>query len=316
MNHPDASLIRDLAQKIANLCNAKVGLLTEGANAAGAWLAGAVPHRHAGSVPTNHQGLDAYEMFEKPRKAYVLLNVEPDRDCANAARAIEALKQAKLVVALSLYRHPVLEEHADVILPIAPFTETAGTFVNVTGQWQSFKGVASAFGSSRPAWKILRVLGNFLHLEGFEFESAEEVRREVEKLIPNDPSSALRAPSPTRGEGKSLDGLRITERTVLARVGEIPIYSGDSLVRRSQPLQEAQILMEGESNVLRLHPETAKKLKLQEGSMAKVKQEHAEAVLVVRLDERLAADAAYIAGGVEASASLGDLIGPIEVSPC
>ena len=309
MHHPDASHIRYLAEKIATLCNAKLGLLTDGANAAGAWLAGAVPHRHAGGVSANYQGVDAHEMLEKPRKAYLLLNVEPDRDCANAARAIEAMKQAKFVVALSLYRNPILEAHADVILPMAPFTETAGTYINACGQWQSFKGVATAFGASRPAWKILRVLGNFLHLDGFDYESAEEVKHEVETLMQKMPPLAMQLTAPN-------EALRLTEKTALSRIGDIPIYSLDSLVRRSQPLQEAQMLLEGESNVLRLHPETAKKYNLQEGGMAQVKQDHAVATLTVMFDPRLAMDAACIAGGVAATETLGDLIGAIEVSPC
>ena len=131
----------------------------------------------------NHAGLNAYEMLEKaPRKAYLFLNVEPDLDCANAHVVTEALKQAKCVVALSIYRNPLLDAHAHVILPMAPFTETSGTFVNALGIWQSFKGMAKPLQSTRPAWKILRALGNFLHLNDFAYESSEDVRHEVKKI--------------------------------------------------------------------------------------------------------------------------------------
>lgn len=305
LHHPQAAEIRYLAQKIADLSGAKLGLMTDGANSAGAWLAGAIPHRHAGGVALNEIGLSAHEMIEKPRKGYLLLNVEPDLDCANAAQAVDAIKQAKFVVALSLYRNPVLEEHADIILPMAPFTETSGTFVNVTGQWQSFKGVASAFGASRPAWKILRVLGNFLHLDGFNYESSEEVKHEVWSLVEKMPTMSSSFNASLNKPDHEANGL--------SRIGEIPIYAIDSIVRRSIPLQETQTIMEGDSAVVRLHPETAKKLNIQDGDIVRVKQKTHEAKLPVMLDKRVAHQAAWIAGGIDATATLGDLFGEVQI---
>jgi NADH-quinone oxidoreductase subunit G len=308
LHHPDASRIRYLAQKIANMTNGKLGLLTDGANSAGAWLAGAIPHRQAAGRPMNHVGLSAYDMLAKPRKAYVLLNVEPERDCANATHATEALKQAEFTVALSMYRNPILEAHAHVILPIAAFTETSGTFVSALGNFQSFLGMAKPFGAARPAWKILRVLANFLHLDGFAYENSEEIRHELYEHIDK--------MSPPDMQFTQPDSAQLTQQTALTRLGEIPLYSLDSLVRRSQPLQEAQILMEGDINAIRLHPETAKKLGLKEGDTARVKQDHAEAKLTVRIDERLAPNTTWIAGGIQATETLGDLIGAVEVSLC
>jgi len=309
LHHPDASHLRYAAQQIAKATHGQLGLLTDGANAAGAWLAGAISHRHAGNVAINHHGLNAYEMFAKPRKGYVLLNVEPDRDCANAWQAQEALKQAQFVVAISSFRNPVLEAHANVILPLATFTETSGTFINAMGDWQSFHGVASAFGESRPGWKILRVLGNFLHLDGFEYESSETIKHEVEALYPSKPAVAMQFDiAPTT--------LQLATNVSLTRTGEVPLYELDDLVRRAQPLQEVQILMEGELDVIRLHPDTANKLGLKAGDMAELKQGHAVATMSVRFDERLAKDTAWIAGGMAASSTLGDLIGTLEVSLC
>lgn len=300
-----ASAIRYYAQKIAQLVKGKWGLLTDGANSAGAYLAGAVPHHHAGCSALNHIGLNAYEMLHKPRKAYILLNVEPDLDCVNPSIATEALKQAKLIVALSLFRNKVLEEHANVILPMAAFTETSGTFVNTAGEWQSFTGVAEAFASSRPAWKILRVLGNFLHLDGFNYESSEEVKHEVwsvfEKLnvdqVPDLPTPAAQP-----------------ENVTLSRIGEIPIYALDSLVRRSKPLQETQTIMEGNVACVRLHPDTASKLRVQDGDTVQVKQAHGVAQLPVQIDSRIALDAAWIPGGIPETSTLGDLFGEVEVT--
>lgn len=301
-----ASTIRYLAKQLATLTNAKLGLLTDGANSAGAWIAGAIPHRQVDGKHINHFGLSAHEMLEKPRKAYLLMNVEPDLDCANANQAVEALKQAKFVVAFSTYRNSVLNEHANVILPIAPFTETAGTFVNVLGNWQSFNGVASAFGLSRPAWKVLRVLGNFLHLEGFDYESSEDIRNEVKALVAKVSPSSQTASSQTT--------LVQTKNEMLSRVGEIPIYAVDNLVRRAQPLQEIQPVMLGDLAAVRIHPETAAQLKLLDGQIVSVKQ-HASAVeLPVLLDARIARGAAWIPGGIEATKDLGNLFGEVEIA--
>ncbi len=306
MHDASASRIRYLAQTIATLSGAKLGFLTEGANAAGAWLAGAVPHRHPAGCELNHVGLDAYQMLHKPRKAYILLNVEPDLDCVNASLAIEALKQAKCVVALSMYRNAVLEEQADVILPIAAFTETAGTFINAAGEWQSFVGVAKAFASSRPAWKVLRVMANFLHLAGFDYESAEEVKHEVKALVAKTSSKITTFTFPALNK-KEVEG------HFISRIGEIPIYAIDSLVRRSTPLQDTQSIIEGEMAVVRLHPKTAHHLQLQAGDVVKVKQHVAEMQLPVMIDERVAEDAVWIMGGIHATRALGDLFGKVEI---
>lgn len=306
LHHPEASLIRFLAQQIAELSGAKLGFMTDGANAAGAWLAGAVPHRHAGGIAVNLPGLSAYAMLEKSRKAYLLFNVEPDLDCANATLATEAMQQANLVVALSMYRNPVLEAHADVILPLAAFTETSGTFINVTGEWQSFQGVANAFGSSRPGWKMLRVLGNFLHLEGFDYESSEAVKHEIKAVMEKAPRLVPEKFEPS-------DAVRLSDKTGITRIGEIPIYSLDSLLRHAKPLQETQKLMEGAADVVRLHPETAKKLGVQEGESVKLTQSCGKAELPIMLDERVALDAAWIAGGVLETSGMGDLFGTVDI---
>ncbi len=302
----DAASIRFLAQKIATATGASINFITDGANSGGAWLAGAIPHRHAGGVVVNEVGLSAYGMLEKPRKAYVLLNVEPDYDCANPSLAVAALKQAKFVLALSMYRNAVLEEHADLILPMAPFTETSGTFVNAEGEWQSFTGVAKTHKSVRPAWKILRVLGNFLHLDGFNYESSEEVKHEVWALVEKMQTMNAQFTQPSHFNLQ-------TKKDKLIRVGEVPIYAVDSLVRRSKPLQDTQAIIEGDLSAVRLHPETAAKLKLQEGDNVTVRQSHSDVQLPVMLDTRIAEGAAWIAGAIHATSMLGDLCGEVEV---
>lgn len=306
LNHPEAATIRALVQKIAKLCNAQMGFLTNGANSAGGYLAGAIPHRQAGGNAINHVGLSAYDMLEKPRKAYLLLNVEPEFDCANSSLALNAFKQAKFIAALSIYRNAVLEEHADVILPMTPFTETSGSFINVSGDWQSFKGVAKSVKASRPAWKILRVLGNFLHLDGFDYEDSEEVKHEVKALVEKN--------KPAEPEPYQVDITKLSHKNTLSRIGEVPLYAVDSIVRRASPLQETQKIVEGDLGVVKLHPNTAKRLGLQEKDTVEIRQPSSGAVqLPLILEPRIAEDAAWIAGGIAATVGLGDLMGEVEI---
>lgn len=304
LNHPEASIIRMLASMIAEHCGGTLGIMTEGCNAAGAWLAGAVPHRTTAGVALREAGLNAQTMLSKPRKAYLLLNVEPDLDCANPVAASLALEQAECVVALSVFKNDVLEQHADVILPIGPFTETSGTFVNATGQWQDFRGIASSFGESRPGWKVLRVLGNFLGLEGFEFASSQEITEEMKLLIKleqQEPKFFANFTLKKHDEGK------------LYRIGEIPIYSVDSVVRRAPALQATQPIIEGELSAVRIHPKTAAKLMLKEAEPVFVKQQDSKVRLPVIFDEKVPVDAAFIAGGILASSRLSELFGEIEI---
>jgi NADH-quinone oxidoreductase subunit G len=306
LNHPEAAKIRWLAQQIAAATKGTLALLTEGGNAAGAWIAGAIPHRTAVGDKVQHEGLDALSMLQQARQAYLLLNVEPELDCANPVAALEALAAAKFVVSLSVFKNPALERVADVILPVTPFTETAGTFVNVTGQWQSFRGVATPYEQSRPAWKVLRVMGNLFHLQGFDYEAADEVLHELKLAMQH---SSLAA--------KECKGSLVKKNgNGLSRIGEIPIYSGDGLVRRAEALQKTQVIIEGELAAVRVHPKTAEELGLSVTKMARVKQNGSEVKLPVVIDERVPLQAVFIAGGIMATKELGELFGMIEVLGC
>lgn len=305
LNHPHASTIYSLTQMLAKAIGATVGVLTAGANAAGACISGVLPHRQAAGFSVEQVGLNAKTMLEKPRKAYLLLNVEPDVDCANPIMAKNAFKDAECVVALSLYNYPFLEEHADVILPIAAFTETAGTFINAAGQWQTFKGIATPFEASRPGWKVLRVLGNFMHLEGFTYESQEDILGELKAIRP--PVENNFKEQGVKSFPEALGEVR------MSRVGDIPIYATDSIVRRAAALQATQIIIEGELAAVRMHSETAQKLNMVEGEQVFIKQYNSPIQLPVTLDNRVPLDAVFIAGGIPATSDLHELFGSIEV---
>lgn len=307
-HHPQAADIRTLAQQIANTCHGIVGFLTEGANASGAWIAGAIPHRGPAAKDIERAGLDAHAMFKNPRKAYVLLNVEPELDYANAPLALRALEKAQCVISLALYKNPVLMQYAHVILPITPFTETAGTFVNAMGDWQRFNGIATPVGESRPAWKVLRVLGNLFHCEGFDYQTAHEIHDELKELV-NSASSVHSAKYEIRSDKSSQ---KITSH-LLSRIGEIPVYAGDSLQRHAKSLQETQAIIQENLVAVRLHPETALQWQLNEATVVTVTQGNNRVRLPLLMDERVPVNAAYIAGGILATNDLTELYGPIEI---
>ncbi len=302
-HHPEAAAIRGFAHQIATICKGTLGLLTEGANAAGAWIAGAIPHRAPAGKSLESPGLDAETIWKNPRKAYVLLNVEPELDCTNAPLAQNALEQAECVVALTIYKNPTLMQYAQVLLPVTPFTETAGTFVNVTGQWQRFNGVARPVGESRPAWKVLRVLGNLFHCDGFDYHTAHEIHDEIKILM--DQAEPLKTSFVTPRVQKS--------NQTLSRIGEIPLYAGDNVQRRAKALQATQDIIQENAVGIRVHPEIANTLQVNETEIVTAVQGNHRVKLPLFIDERVPIGAAYVAGGILATTDLSELYGPIEI---
>ena len=222
--------IRALAAGIAELTGTRLGYLSEGANGAGAHLAGVLPHRAAGGAPRERSGLDASAIPGADLDAVLLLGIEPDRDLAGGAEAVQKLARQPFVAALTPFAAPSLEACADLLLPVGTFAETSGTYVNCEGRWQSFSGVATPVGEARPAWKVLRVLGNLVDAEGFEYLSSEEVRDELQARVGDvQPDNALRSEVPLerRGQGPGSD-----EREL-----DVPMYEIDAVVRRARALQ-------------------------------------------------------------------------------
>src|SRR5574343_73576 len=115
----------------------------------------------------------AQALLRGKHKGLFLLNNEPEFDSAAGAQAVAALGKVEMVVTLSPFKTNL--EFSDVLLPIAPFTETSGSFVNAEGRLQSFHAVVRPLGETRPGWKVLRVLGNLLGLQGFDFETSQDV---------------------------------------------------------------------------------------------------------------------------------------------
>ncbi len=228
--HPRLADLRQAAGEVARRFGLGMGYLSEGANSAGLALAGVLPHRGPGGVPPGQAGHHYADMLAEPPAGLLLLNVEPEHDCADGAQAVAAVARAGFVVALSPYLSPSLEAHADIVLPVGTFAETAGTFVNCEGRWQSFNGVASPVGESRPAWKVLRVLGNLLQVSGFDFNTAEEVqaavRSQVSTVVPDNSVTSTAIPPAASSAAIELRDL------------DLPMYSLDGILRRAVALQD------------------------------------------------------------------------------
>jgi NADH-quinone oxidoreductase subunit G len=222
------SELRRLARALAETTGASLGELAEGANAVGAHLAGVLPHWGTGGVARATPGSNARQMLEQPLPGYLLLNTEPWAD-ALRPECLSTLAQARSVVAVTPYASPEMRRIAHVLLPAATFAETSGTYVNLEARWQSFAAAARALGASRPAWKILRVLGNLLDLPRFDYQSSEEVREQVRSRIAAAPAAALAG-----------QGVPALPRAVAEPVFDVPMYAIDPVVRRSGPLQRTR----------------------------------------------------------------------------
>jgi NADH-quinone oxidoreductase subunit G len=285
--HPDASAIHALAQWIAQNTGAGFGYLTEAANTVGAYVASAIPNSN--SPITNS-------------KAVLLLNAEPEYDFANPNQMKATLAQAEMVVVMSPYQHGF--DYADVILPIAPFTETAGTFVNCEGRAQSFHGVVKPLGETRPAWKVLRVLGNLLGLDNFEYESAEAIRDDILGKNVTDCSSMLNNVSVGLA-------LQVKQAVVgLERISDVPIYATDAIVRRSDSLQRTA---DAKAPSLTLSAAQFETLGIAEGDYVKVSQDSLSINLPANLDKTLPSNVVRVASGVLATHQLGAMFGAIKV---
>jgi len=225
MAHPQAALLRSLADLIAELSGAHLGLLPE-ANGAGGWLAGCLPQRGANGAAVQPEGRNAQEMFAQPLKGYFIFGNEPQLDCVDGKLAQTALRQAGCVVAFSAFKSS-LSEVAHVLLPLTPFTETDGTFVNAEGRFQSFYAAVTPAGEARPGWKILRVLGNLFKLAGFDYTTSAGVLAEIEQKAT--PSAHL----------KARHFVTAPATAGLQRIAEVSMYAIDPLVRRATALQKA-----------------------------------------------------------------------------
>ncbi|WP_018138273.1 MULTISPECIES: NADH-quinone oxidoreductase subunit NuoG [unclassified Thioalkalivibrio] len=292
---PAFATLRALAGWIAKHTDARLGYLPAGASAAGAWLAGVLPHRGPAGAEVEVAGRNAAEMLAEGRDAFVVAGIEPGRDGADPVALRAALEKAGFVVALSAYANTDLEAVADVLLPVATSFENSGTFVNAEGRWQSYRAAARAQEDTRPGWKVWRVLGNLLEQRGMDYLDSRAVRDELKGLLAdanfdtavNMNKAQISIPEPAQGD--------------LYRVQAAGLYSTDALVRRAEPLQTSP---EGQlAECVIVHPESAGGLDT--GSRVKLRQAGAETELTLILDDAVPVGLAVTFAGSTAMGRLG-----------
>ncbi len=295
--HPRASQLHLLTQLLASMLGARFGVLGEAANSVGGYIAGAIPN-----------GLNARQMVESQLKAYVVMHADPELDTANGAATLSALHAAKTVIALTPFRDRAMS-YADCILPIAPFTETSGTFVNTDGRVQSFHAVVKPLGETRPAWKVLRVLGNLLGLPEFAYESSEDVRAAalggMTEFVDSRLGNTVQAASISlqSGSAGSWSGK-------LERVADVPVYFADALTRRAPSLQATQ---DARTPVLRACGAQLERLGVQAGASVRVRAAQGDAVMLAELDNGVADGAVRIAAAHDSTLVLGPMFGELIV---
>ena len=291
LNHPDAAALYTAAQDLAEATNSILGVLPQAANSIGAEIVGVAANKAEQTIAAQ---------IKQPKQAVMLLNVEPDMDVANGAAAIAALKQAQTVMAFTAYDSEVLREVADVLLPIVPFTETSGSFINMEGRLQSFHGVVQAYKEARPLWKVLRVLGNVLELPGFEYENTQQILADavIKDQIPALLNNRIQ-PVATSDPDISL-----------VRVGGVSLYATDAIVRRSEPLQST---VHAAVPVARANNVTLAKFGLSNGDIAQAKQGNSIVSITITTDDTLPENVLFLPFH-QSNWQLGALLTTVELS--
>ncbi|NOT67007.1 MAG: NADH-quinone oxidoreductase subunit G [Methylophilaceae bacterium] len=297
LSDPRFTEMYSLMEAIGGISGAVGGILPAAANSTGMHLIGVMP---------TGIGLHARALLDMPRKAYILVNVEPELDCQHAALAKAAMEKAECVIAITAFKSQALE-HADVLLPMAPFTETSGTFMSMEGRVQSFAAATKPLGECRPGWKVLRVLANTLGLKGFDFESSQQIK---DKIFNGEKPSDLVWRS-LNNNLKELVEIEVKIKSAgLQRIGEVPQYEADPIVRRSPALQKTKYNIKP---MARIHEKQLVELGLKEGDVVLVKQDKGSAILQVRTDNHVAMGCVRVAAAHEDTIGLGDLMGDITV---
>ena len=294
VQHPQAAMLQTLAQQIADLAEGRFGIIGEAANSVGAYLAGALP---------SGDGLNAQAMLNRARSAYLVFGAEPSVDFADSQLALRGLGLAEMVIHCGAFKCHEALGYADVMLPIAPFTETSGTFVNCEGRAQSFHGVVKARGQARPGWKVLRVLGNMLGFDGFDYGKSEEIRDEV--LAGGELAERL--------DGRiapQLAKVAPAEKSGFERIADIPIYAADPLVRRAPSLQRSR---DAKAAFAWLNAAALAALGASEGDTLRLRTPSGEVQLPAALDAGLPDGCVRLPGAQPLTAVLGALTGQISV---
>lgn len=281
--HADYSILLELARVIAGASGSTMTSLPTTGNTVGAWQAGIVPHRLPGGKAVDKPGKNIAEMVAEPVSALLIHNVEPEHDCADPQKALAAAKAAEFVVVTTPYVNDQIKDYADVILPIVPYTETDGTYVNMEGLAQSFAAAVKTYAESSPAWKVYRVIGEQLGIDGYQYETASDVLADI-----------LQVGGGTNA-GSNVSGVLSPQMKsdTLIRTGEVSIYATDSLVRRADALQ---LTTDGISRrIVMINSGTAKKLGVASSEQVSVSQGDQSVELGLTIEDSIADNSVWLA---------------------
>jgi NADH-quinone oxidoreductase subunit G len=301
LSSPYLGLIQELCESITGHSGATLGYLSVSANSAGACLAGATPHRTAAAQAVDAPGENAAEILANEHDVLLTLGINPSLDCA----AIDQLaKRNQTMIAISSFDNDYIQQHADLVLPLASQFESSGSFVNLEGLWQSFKGCVKAQGTSRPGWKILTAIGQLLLPGDFDYSDSVAVKEELKALCRDVSLSNLC--------GVKSAATKLPETvTALQRVSMVPIYASDEMTRLSAALQKTPLMQE--QSAIIMSRAQAKKSKLLTSEQVQIKQNGGSAVLPLRLDDGVAMGCVYIPSGIETVKDLGAPFGKVEL---
>ncbi len=306
---PNYAAMRMLTSFISEATHSTLGYLTPGANTSGAYLAGLLP-----VVNKETKGLDTQAMFAQELKAYILYGVEADYDLENPVQVNNALSNADFVISMTSFVTDAMKAHSDVILPIATVTEASGTLINVDGTLQTFSAISKANGQSKPGWKVLRVMGNLFNIDGFDYQSSEDVINELtaqfdlnnNRIESNKASNQLDWSCPknisAQASGSTANDVQ--------RIAELPIYCVDAVTRRATALQETQ---DAQVDFAKINSALAKKLKLEDEQAVTAKQGDNTADITISIDDRISDNCVYLPAGISAASSLGGGFDSIEL---
>ncbi|MFZ1386910.1 MAG: NADH-quinone oxidoreductase subunit NuoG [Thiolinea sp.] len=300
VQHTAFSSLRALATLLAQSTGAKLGYLPE-ANSLAASLVGVLPHRNFAGEPIAEAGMTvSTALNDKSLNTFVLMNAELD-DFANPQQALKAFRAAKHVIVMSAFADAQTREYATVLLPTSTFMETAGTLINAEGLWQSFKGVVTPPSEVRPLWKVLRVLGNALNLPDFDYVDTSEITAELKLELRSIPFTAM-------GSLPASLNLVKQEPNTMQRIGDVPMYRSDALVRRAKALQA----MLG-SPAVRMNALDMDRLGIAAKDLVRLGQGESYVQLPAEADDAVPLGCVWVQSGTEAARALGASFGSIMV---
>ncbi len=291
LNHDEASTLSAIADWICRQTGCKLVKLPD-ANSAGGWLAGCVPHRGPHDGDVDQAGLNAAQMLQQGLSAYVLYDVEPGLDSHYSGEALQSLESADFVVQCATFVSNEAMNYADVLLPIAHYTENSGSYVNCEGRVQMSRAAAEPLAEARPGWKVLRVLGNYLKLDGFDHVSLADVQDDF-----------VLGSEPMVSQSGALIGDREADvpAGTIVRHTETPMYRLDSGLRHAAALQQTA---DNPAPSVGLNQATIDRLGLTAGSQVSVQQGDTRVELRLSLDLRLPDDHAFIPAGFGETSAL------------